>query len=75
MYLTLTDNFSYLVFVKCWSDGEMSWQVMSTTKTLPTKDQKEIRKHLKVLGLAKKEHLLIKQNYTNCKLDKGKTEL
>jgi hypothetical protein len=64
MYLTKTDNKNYIVFVKCWEDGQLSWHAMSLEMTLKPAIKTEILEHVKSLGLS--EDFLIEQNYSNC---------
>jgi len=75
MYLVKTDNKNYLLFVKCWDhDEEVSWNVMSISKTLEDEQKKEIYSVLESLGLSKGN--VVEQKFDTCKMNEPvKSEL
>jgi len=72
LYITHTDNKNFVFFVRCWDDGERTWDVMTTTKNPDKKIKKEILDHAKLLGFPVDdvEHL----DYDKCQME-TKTEL
>jgi hypothetical protein len=74
IYISLSDNKSFTLFVLCHDDGLGSFVVTSPHKTLPEETLNIIKEHVKALGF-KKEYF-IQPNYEldNCESPVGKDE-
>lgn len=71
LYITQTDNKNFVVFVRCWQDGEKTWNVMTTTKSPSEEVKSKILEHVKHLKFPKDD--LETLDYEGC--DQPKTEL
>ncbi|CAL8118300.1 unnamed protein product [Orchesella dallaii] len=71
LYITQTDNKNYVFFVRCWQDGERTWNVMATEKNPSEKVRSKILEHAKQLGFANDDVETL--DYEGC--DQQKTEL
>ncbi|ODN04121.1 hypothetical protein Ocin01_02565 [Orchesella cincta] len=73
LYITQTDNKNYVFFVRCWKDGERSWNVMTTSKKPSEEVKSKILQHAKHLGFAVEGDDLETIDYEGCA--QTKTEL
>ncbi len=53
-YVTLTDSKTFQFFYNCYDDGEATWGVSTTVKSLDAKTVKKIHEHAKSLGFNEK---------------------
>ncbi|CAL8129137.1 unnamed protein product [Orchesella dallaii] len=66
VYVTLTDNSTFMFAPICTDEGEMAWGVFSTVPRLPERTMNQIHEHAKSLGF--KKQYFVNVNYDKCDL-------